>query len=302
MKRGWKIAGAVVGTVAVGAAGFVGWQAHAFDASMARAHARPLPTLARSSDEAVVTRGKHLAESVGACASADCHGADLAGGKPIAMGPLATLTGPNITGGGKRAGGYTVPELARLVRHGVKRDGRGVAFMPVHEISWLPDDDLVAIGSYLATVPSVDKADGETRVGLLGKLLDRQGKLVFDVARHIEQTPRSDDVPRPEPTARYGAFLARACTGCHGDGLSGGKIPGTPSSVPIPANLTPHAGALGPWSFDDFQRLLATGVKRDGKRLDPFMPLDAVSRLDDIEKKALWAYLRSLPPRPFGGR
>lgn len=301
-RRVWKVVGAIAGTVVVGLGGFVAWQAHAFDASMERTHARPLPSLSRSTDAAVVSRGKHLAESVAACASGECHGPDLSGGRTIAMGPVATFTGPNITSAGKRAGGYTVPEVARLIRHGVKRDGKGVTFMPVHEINWLPDDDLVAIGSYLATVPPVEKPDGETRVKLLGKLLDRRGKLVLDIARHIEQSPPTGDVPAPEPTARYGRFVARACTGCHGERLSGGPIPGAPSSMPIPANLTPHPSALGPWTFDDFQKLLSTGVKRDGKKLDPFMPLDAVSRLDDIERRALWEYLRTLQPLPFGGR
>ncbi len=302
MKRGWKIVGGVAAALVVGVGGFVGWQARAFDASMEHPRAQPLPSLARSSDEAVLARGKHLVESVGGCVSAGCHGADLGGGEPIHMGPVATLTGSNITAGGKRAGGYTVPELARLLRYGIKRDGHGVAFMPVQDLSWLPDDDLVAIGSYLATVPRVDKADGETRVKLLGKVLDRQGKLVLDVARKLAEAPRADDVPKPEPTARYGAFVARACTGCHGEHLSGGRIPGAPSSLPIPANITPDPSALGPWSFDDFQKLLATGVKRDGKKLDPFMPIDAFSKLDDVERRALWEYLRAVPPRPFGGR
>ncbi len=301
-KRGWKVLGVVVGVVAVGAASFVGWQAHAFDASLARTYERPLPALTRSADEAVVARGKHLAESVGACSSADCHGPDLAGGKPLSMGPVATLTGPNLTPAGKRAGGYTVPELARLIRYGIKRDGHGVVFMPVHELSWLPDDDLTALGSYLATVPPVEKPDGETHVKLLGKILDRQDKMPLDVARRLEHVAPATDVPKPEPTARYGRFVAKACVGCHGEHFSGGRIPGAPSSMPIPANITPDASALGPWTFADFDKLLSTGVKRDGKQLDPFMPIDALSRLDETERRALWEYLRAVPPRPFGGR
>ena len=32
------------------------------------------------------------------------------------------------------------------------------------------------------------------------------------------------------------------------------------------------------------------------------MPIEALSKLNDVEKHALWAYLRSVPPMPFGKR
>jgi hypothetical protein len=32
------------------------------------------------------------------------------------------------------------------------------------------------------------------------------------------------------------------------------------------------------------------------------MPTAAYGKLDDVEMHALWAYLTSLPPRPFGAR
>ena len=32
-------------------------------------------------------------------------------------------------------------------------------------------------------------------------------------------------------------------------------------------------------------------------------PIDVVwEKMNDVEKQALWAYLESLPPQPFGGR
>ena len=108
-KRVWKIVGGVVAAVVVSAGGFVGWNVHAFDASMQKVYDVPLPKVDRSTDEAVIARGKHLTESVGACSTADCHGADLAGGRTLAMGPVATLAGPNITAGGKRAAATRSP-------------------------------------------------------------------------------------------------------------------------------------------------------------------------------------------------
>jgi hypothetical protein len=104
------------------------------------------------------------------------------------------------------------------------------------------------------------------------------------------------------PTATYGAFLSRACTMCHGEHLAGGPIPGAPSSLPVPRNLTPDATGLREWSYEDFDRLLTTGVRKNGRKLDPFMPIDAFSKYDDVQKHALWAYLCGLTPRPFGSR
>jgi hypothetical protein len=173
--------------------------------------------------------------------------------------------------------------------------------MPSQDFAWLPDSDIVALISYVRSVPPVQRSSAETRIGLLGKVLDRRDLFLVDVARRIDHE-RRDLAPPPDSTARYGSYLARGCMGCHGEGLSGGKIPGAPPSMPIPTNLTPHASGLQGWTFDDFLRALNTGVRPDGSRIDPFMPFESFSKLDLVEKRALWAYLESLPPRPEGER
>jgi hypothetical protein len=290
-------AGALV--AATSAAVYAWTQASAFDASTQKAYAIPAPTFASSQDRAVLERGRQLTESVGGCTSASCHGADLGGGQTIRMGPLATITGPNITG--PLVGSYSNGELARLLEQGIKRDGRGVLFMPVQNFSWLPESDVDAIVSYLRTVPAVARADGPLKVSILGKVLDRRDRVVLDVARRLAAMPR-DVPPPPAPTADYGRFLSRACTMCHGEHLSGGPIPGAPASTPVPLNLTADSTGLEDWSFEDFDRVLTTGVRRNGRKLDPFMPYDAFAKYDETQKRALWAYLRSLPPTPFGGR
>jgi hypothetical protein len=292
-------AATVVLVAAAAAASYAWTQARAFDASMTKVYALPTRTFASSKDPAVLERGKQLAESVGSCTSITCHGPDLGGGRTTTMGPLATVSGPNITGPALAL--YSNGGLARLLEQGVKKDGQSVLFMPVRNFSWLPETDVDAIVSYLRTVPTVERANGPLKVSLLGKVLDRRGRVVLDVARRIEATPR-DVAPDPAPTAEYGRFLSRACTMCHGEHLSGGSIPGAPSSTPVPLNLTPDASGLGEWSFDDFDRLLTSGIRRNGQKLDPFMSYDAFAKYDETQKSALWAYLRSLPPSPLGGR
>ena len=292
--------GAVLGAVVVGGGVFVGLQVRAFAASVDKVYAVPIPSVTRSSDPLVLARGQHLVESLAPCTDSNCHGHDLAGGKTIEIGPLGTFTAPNVSAGGLGAV-YSDGELMRLFRHGIKRDGRSVRFMPSHEFNWLSDDDFAAVIGYVRSLPPVQKGNGPFQIGLLGKVLDRHDMIPLDIARRIDHE-HVELAPPPSPTATYGAFIARECTGCHGQTLSGGRIPGAPPELPVPLNLTPHATGLNGWSFDDFRHTLTTGLSKSGKKLDDMMPVATYRKLDDTEMHALWAYLASLPPRPFGGR
>jgi Cytochrome C oxidase, cbb3-type, subunit III len=279
---------------------FVYTKVSAFDASLDRVYdVKPL-AFEISSDAAVLARGKHLSEAVMACSFRDCHGSDLGGGRPIPFGPLATITGPNISAGGIGAA-YTPGELARVIRHGIKKDGRSVRFMPSQDVEWLPDSDIIAIVSYLRTFPPVTRANGVVEIRTLGKVLDRMDKIPLDTARRIDHG-HAGQGPAPSPSAAYGKLLGRSCTGCHGDGLSGGRIPGTPPEFPVPSNLTPHETGLKGYTYEDFERVLVEGIKKNGKQLDPFMPIGAFGKYDSTEKHALWAFLQTLPPTEFGNR
>ncbi len=293
MKRVLKRVGlgllVVIAVVGVSVAVYAHMLGSAFDESMQKVYDVPLPKIARTTDPVVVARGKHVVDAIAACSSRDCHGGDLGGGNVLDMGPLASLAAPNITPAGLGAA-YSDAELARLIHHGIKKDGRSVRFMPVQEFSWLPDADVAAAVSYLRTVPPVTKPNQPMVIKTLGKVLDRRGAVVLDVARHIDHA-HVGEAPEPSPTADYGKYLSRLCTGCHGENLSGGPIPGAPPSIPTPLNLTPDKSGLAGWSFDDFNKLLTAGVRKNGKKLDPFMPVSAFGKMDDTEKKALWAYL-----------
>jgi hypothetical protein len=296
-----KVLGIVLALLALGGGSYAYMQCSAFDASMDKVYELPIPALVRSTDPAAITRGDHLVHSIAGCAVNDCHGADLAGSAKVTdIGPVGQLFAPNITGAGLGAA-YSDGELARIIRHGVKKDGRTVRLMPSQDLSWLPDSEVVAIISYIRTVPNVDRVNRATYVGTLGKILDRQNRFPWDVARRIDHT-KVESPPAPDPTAAYGSYLGRACSGCHGDHLSGGPIPGAPPSIPIPLNLTPDPSGLGDWSFADFDKLMKTGVRKTGRKLDPFMPVESWKNLDDTEMHALWAYFGTLPATKFGNR
>lgn len=294
--------GFLVFLAVLGAGGsiFAWTQTSAFDASLAKVYDIPLREIPRAEGEAALARGRHIAESIGSCAVADCHGSDLAGGKPLEMGPLGTVTGPNITPGGLGAV-YTDAELVRLIEHGVRKGGTTARFMPSRELNWLPDDDMAALIAYIRSVPAVSKPNGPFVIGVLGKVLDRQGVIGLDVARKIDHA-KIDKAGPPAPNAEYGKHVAKSCMGCHGDTFAGGPIPGAPPEFATPSNLTPHETGLAGYTYEDFAKLLDTGIKRNGQPLDSFMPVEALRKMNDTERRAVFEYLRTLPAKPFGTR
>lgn len=300
VKRVLKGVGIALGVLVAGVGIFAAVEVSSYESSMSKVYDIPLPTITASKDPAVIARGKHLTESIAPCATAQCHGPDLGGGTPVIIGPLAVLTAPNITPGGLGAA-YSDAELARLIRHGVKKDGRSLRFMPAQEFNWLPESDVQAIVSYLRSVPGVDRPNGVMEIKTLAKILDRRQAVTIDVAGRIDHS-HIEIGGAATPDAKYGTFLVRLCTTCHGDHLSGGRIPGAPSSLPVPLNITPHETGLAAWSFEDFEHLLDTGVRKNGKKLDPFMPRETYANMTPVERQALWAALKALPPVEFGHR
>ena len=292
--------GALVLLVLVVGSAFAFTKTSAFDSSMEKVYSVAPLKIERSTDPAVLARGKHIAEAIMPCGVGDCHGSDLGGGKRMDMGPLGSFQGPNVSTGGLGAA-YSDGELARLIRHGIKKDGRSVLFMPSHDVEWLPDSDLVALISYIRTLPPSSKPNGPIKLGTLAKILDRMDAIPLDIARRIDHE-KAGRGPAPSPTKEYGALLGRSCTGCHGAKLSGGPIPGAPPELPVPLNLTPDATGMKGWTFEDFDRLMVQGIRKNGKKLDPFMPIEAFGKQDDTEKRALFAWLQSLPATPFGNR
>jgi mono/diheme cytochrome c family protein len=250
-------------------------------------------------DSASVARGAHLYKSMISCAL--CHGAD-AGGKVYSdMPKVATVAGPNLTRGEGGVGATLADsDWVRAIRHGVRRDGTSLIVMPSEVYVHLSNDDLGAIIAYLKQVAPVNRVVPPTKFGPMGRALLAAGKMNILVA---PKTPAFRDVARvpPGPTAEYGNYIADAsgCHGCHGFGLSGGRVAG-PSSFPPASNLT--VAGIGDWTEDDFVRAMREGKRKNGTTIDDFMPWKGFSGMTDEELHALWLHLRSMPPRQYGNK
>ena len=64
-----------------------------------------------------------------------------------------------------------------------------------------------------------------------------------------------------------------------------------------PTNLTPDPDTgIGRWSEGDFIQTIRSGTRLNGEGMKPFMPWRQIRRMSDDELRAIYAFLRTLPP------
>jgi mono/diheme cytochrome c family protein len=253
-------------------------------------------------DAASLARGEHIARAIASCTL--CHGDDLGGQMLGPPDPVATLAAPNLTRGeGGLGRSFSDADWVRGIRHGVHRDGTSLLVMPSEAFAFMNEPDLAALIAFLRQLAPVDRVMPASGLRPLGRALLAAGQFSVLVAEKTPRMPYPAVVP-PGPTVEYGRYLASfsGCNGCHGAGLSGGAVDGPPDTPPA-SNLTPDpASGIGNWSETDFERAIRHGVRPGGRPIDTFMPWPIYSRLTDEEVRALWLYLRSMPPKPFGNK
>lgn len=305
-----KVAG-VLGVLLVLAGGglaavsYAGWD---------RTFEAPYPDIEATTDPEVVEYGRYLVYGPLHCAS--CHTpkeqwpALAAGETPPLIGgysitiPPGTFYMPNLTpdpetGIGERTDG----ELARVLRHGVRADGRVV--IPFMEFQELSDADLRAVISYLRSQEPVRHPVPEHELTFLGRAV----LALAMEPKGPEATPPAESPP-PAPTVERGAYLAKVaqCAGCHtrrnnmdgsfiGERFAGGHaFPSEedPGTVFVSPNLTPDpaTGLITGWSEERFMTRFRAGEVLEGSP----MPWSAFSRMHDDDLRALFRYLRSLEP------
>lgn len=271
------------------------------EARFRKSYELPSAQVALRSDPATVARGQHIAVTRGCV---DCHGENLSGVTIIDDPIVGRISGSNLTRGlGGVASGYTDEGWAVAIRNGLRPTGKPLLFMPSHEFYPLSDEDVGALVAYIKSVAPVDHQPPKQRAGPLARTLFLAGQMDLIPAELIDHRSPRPTAPREGATVEYGAYLATGCVGCHGPTYSGGRIPGTPPSFPVVANITPDPETgIGRWTEDDFFRALREGKRPDGTTLDPFMPVQNTSAMTDTEIRAIWMYLQSVPAKAHGGR
>jgi mono/diheme cytochrome c family protein len=251
-----------------------------------------------ATDAAGIDRGRYLFRSRGC---ADCHGQDGGGREFINDGKGMRIIGPNITVGGP-VGQYTEQDWVRIIRHGVKADGRAAFIMPSEDYNRFTDGDVAAVVGYVRTLAARKGGEAILELPLPVKVLYGLGA-IRDSSEKIDHS-----LPTAQPVAaavnvQHGAYVANMCIGCHGPGLSGGNIPGGPPDWPAAANLTSGAGsAMARYTdADTFVAMLRSGTRPDGSSIK-VMPFESLRELNDTDAQALYTFLKTVPPLTFGQR
>ena len=295
----WLLLG-IVGLVLVGGALFAGavWMGERKRERTVEVRVVPV---AFTTDAAALRQGKYLFESRGC---GECHGLDGAGRVMLDDPNGLYVRTPNLTRGeGSPTAAYAEADWVRSIRHGVSPTGRPLLVMPCEDYNRFTDADLAAIVAYARSLPPVTGGAAQVRLPTFLKALYGAG-VIPDAAEKIDhRLPPAQPVSVGVTTA-HGAYVANMCIGCHGEHLSGGKIPGGPPDWPPAANLTPGAGSVMV-RYDTPEKFIAmmrSGKRPDGSAVDKAMPFASLSAMNDTDLQAMYAYLRTLAPREAGKR
>lgn len=285
----------------------------------------PLPDLHASTDPAVIAKGEYLVRGPAHCI--ECHVADfnayaqaatapqtvaLTGGYRFPIGPLGTLYSRNLTPDVETGiGRYSDPQVARMLRHGVRPDGQASIplLMPFGNMA---DEDVIAILSYLRAQPAVKNQVPENEWTTLGKVMRTfvaATKPKMDV-----QPPRT--APVSAPTKERGEYLARSVANCGGCHTAFNELTGAPT-VPTfsggnqmepssdeeadpslwftPPNITPREGSAL-MNFPD-RAIFVARFKVGGRKYPGSpMPWEAFARMTPEDVGALYEFLHAQPP------
>lgn len=252
-----------------------------------RVYTVPFDDLPVTGDPAQVARGEHLVTVLMGCT--DCHADDLGGRVLYDDFLFGSISGSNLTAGSGGIGaGYSVSDWERAIRHGIDPEGKPLIFVMASFYSRISDEDAAAMIAFLRQVDRVDRKLPPTTIGPLTRffILTDSHLLPAQVIDHDQPPPAAQEAA---VTAEYGAYLATACTICHGEDFGGGLYVGSG------LNLTP-GGDLHDWTEADFVNALRTGRVPEGWRLDETkMPWKRLRDLTDDELRAIWLHLQSLP-------
>lgn len=146
--------------------------------------------------------------------------------------------------------------------------------------------DPVERGKYLVTIMDCNVCHTPTVQGPGGNPVPNTSRLL---SRHPEKLPHPIWTPADMEQRNAVALAGPMLTAWAG-----------PWGVSFAANLTPDKETgIAEWTEDAFIRAMRTGKHQgqpNGRAILPPMPWEAYKEATDEDLKAIWAYLRSIPP------
>ena len=188
--------------------------------------------------------------------------------------------------------------IARAIREGIGADGHALfALMPYGDFRRIPDEDVAAIVVYLRSLQPVRNPLPKTALPFPLSLVMRGRAPALD-------GPVPASRPLDSREARASTCCAPpACHHCHTPmkhgqldatlDMAGGNEFQSPPGAAFATNLTPDPTGIAHYDEATFVQVMRTGKLGT---LHPMMPWAMYSRMSDEDLKAVFAYLRTLPP------
>ena len=236
-----------------------------------------VPIAAATGPEAV-QRGKRLADLTGCT---DCHRKDLRGGVFVDEGWMhGRYYAANLTLKAKR---YSDEELARVVRLGVRPDGRGVVAMPSFGFVRLTDSEMADILAFLRNMPAGGADQPEHFIGPLDHWDLWRGRNFKTAVSYVAEEQGKQPVDAGPQYAAGRHLAGIVCAECHGGALKGnGWDSGAPDLIVIQS-----------YGLAELTRLLRTGTAVGERKLGLMTRVakDRLHNLSDQEIADIHAYL-----------
>src|SRR4051794_27717058 len=203
-------------------------------------------------------------------------------------------------------GRWRTIDLANALMSGVSPSGQHLyPALPYVDYAHMSADDVRDLMAYLRTLPPVQTTPPphELPFPMTIRRLIGFWKLIY-----LDRSPIRLD-PAHNADWNRGRYLVEAlghCAECHSSrNIAGGIKSGTryaggadQENVGFVPNITPTG--IGPWSRDELQHALTTGVTPRGRVLGSTMAevVTGIAELPEADQRAIAAYIKSLPPRP----
>jgi len=269
----------------------------------------------------MVERGRYLANYVSMCI--DCHsqrdfnqfsgpikeGTEGMGGEMFSekIGVPGVVYAKNITPDTANGiGSWTDEEIARVMTRGIRKNGDTLfPMMPYPHYNGLSKEDVYSIIAYIRTLkPSSNKVP------------ERKLMIPISMAYPPLRSASPDNNVKPDVSdmVKYGEYVVNsaACMDCHTPMekgqfvmpkyMAGGRHLDAEIFKVNTANITPDsATGIGKWTeqmfLDKFKlyRDKAAYSANPGKN-NSIMPWVMYAQMDDFDIKAIYRYLRTIPP------
>lgn len=242
---------------------------------MIRPYEAPLEPLHAKGGPDLV-EGERMARIVG-CWNG-CHGPTGQGGQEEIKG-IVWNTAPTLS---QVIPLYSDEELVRLIRYGVKRDGRSAVGMISYTFWALGDQDLSNIIAFLRQQPALPSVERKMRLSWRGRWSLVRGTWKVSAEQVDQSRPRWGNLPQPTPVER-GRYLASVtCSECHGLDYGGNVLERAPSLA-----------ILSAYSLEQFTHLMRTAQPIGDRTLDKNMDWVAEAPFTDEEISGLYEFLRT---------